>query len=65
MDLLTYRRAAEYLTVHPRTLRRYVDAGLIPVQRIGPGVVRINRADLDRYLAAQRRSKGRSRITTR
>lgn len=57
MDLMDYQEAADYLTIHKRTLRRYVELGLIPVQRVGPGVIRFRRADLDRYLAAQRRKR--------
>lgn len=48
--LLTLPEAAAHLAVSPRTLRRWVAAGLIPAFRQG-GVVRLRELDLDRFIA--------------
>jgi excisionase family DNA binding protein len=42
--------AAEQLGVHPRTLRRYISTGRLRVVRYTSQVVRIHKADLDRFL---------------
>lgn len=42
--------AAKHLGVHPRTVRRYIRDGRLPVSRISTQVVRIRLADIDRFL---------------
>ena len=44
-------KAAEYLSVHPNTIRRWADDGIIRAYRIGPKMERrIRQEDLDEYL---------------
>ena len=50
MDLLTIESAADMLAVHPRTIRRYIDAGDLPAYRLGPRQIRVKRADVDALL---------------
>ena len=40
--------AADYLGVSTRTLRRYIVTGKLPAYRVGPTLIRIDRADLDK-----------------
>ena len=56
-ELLTVKEAAAVLRVHPMTVRRMIALGRIPaVQLGGPGTaVRIDRAELDRWLAERKR----------
>ncbi len=49
--LLTLKAAATHFDVHPRTIRRWIDAGDLAAVRIGT-VVRIRSADLDAFIAA-------------
>ena len=49
-QLVTVERAAEYADCAPRTIRRYVAAGLIPGYRMGPRLVRVDLAELDAML---------------
>jgi excisionase family DNA binding protein len=48
--LLTFYEAARMLDCSLKTLRRRVDAGLLPVYRDGR-IVRVRRVDLDAYIA--------------
>lgn len=49
--VLTPREAARFLGVHPNTLRRWSDAGLLEAYRVGiAGHRRFKRADLLAYL---------------
>lgn len=50
---MTVVEAADYLTVHHRTLRRYVAEGRLPYYRVG-GALRFTKRDLDRYIATLR-----------
>jgi excisionase family DNA binding protein len=56
--LLTIAAAAAELGVSPRTLRRRIAAGELPVFRDG-GIVRVSRADLIRYVASKTRRSAR------
>jgi excisionase family DNA binding protein len=40
---MTIRQAAEYLQVEEKTIRRYIQKGYIPAQRIGPRRLRLDR----------------------
>jgi excisionase family DNA binding protein len=51
--LRTIAEAAELLNVSPRTVRRLIESGALPVHRIGR-LVRIADADLAAFLAASR-----------
>jgi excisionase family DNA binding protein len=50
---LTIPAAADYLSVSPRTIADLMRRGHLAAKRIGPrnGSVRIERAELDRYLS--------------
>lgn len=49
--LLTYDQAAHYLALSKPTLRNLVKKKLVPIIRLGPRVLRFNKADLDAYAA--------------
>ncbi|MFN8721387.1 MAG: helix-turn-helix domain-containing protein [Rhodospirillales bacterium] len=49
--LLTLKAAAAHFDVHPRTVRRWIEAGDLAAVRIG-SVVRIRSADLDAFISA-------------
>jgi excisionase family DNA binding protein len=51
--LRTIDEAAELLNVSPRTVRRLIESGALPVHRLGR-LVRIGDADLAAFLAASR-----------
>lgn len=51
--LRTIDEAAELLNVSPRTVRRLIESGALPVHRLGR-LVRIADADLAAFLAASR-----------
>ncbi len=51
--LLTLRDAAGILNTSPKTLRRRIDAGELPVIRDGR-IVRVHPRDLERYISARR-----------
>lgn len=51
--LRTIDEAAELLNVSPRTVRRLIELGALPVHRLGR-LVRIAEADLAAFLAASR-----------
>jgi excisionase family DNA binding protein len=50
--LLTFYEAAQMLDCSLKTLRRRIDAGLLPVYRDGR-IVRVRRVDVDEYIAAR------------
>lgn len=56
MTNLKIKQAAEHLGVSTKTVRRLIDTGDIPVIRVAT-CVRINPADLDRYVAANRHGR--------
>jgi excisionase family DNA binding protein len=51
--LRTINEAAELLNISPRTVRRFIESGALPVHRFGR-LVRIADADLAGLLAASR-----------
>lgn len=53
-ELLTKDQAAEMLTISVDTLEKLIAQGLIPVYRISPKVVRLDRADVLVYLESRR-----------
>jgi excisionase family DNA binding protein len=56
-DLLTTDEAARLLGKAPRTVRGYIERGLLPVaRRVNPRLVLVRRADVERLGAAPPRS---------
>jgi excisionase family DNA binding protein len=53
LRFFTVRDIAESLDVSTRTVRRWINAGLLQAHRIG-GVLRVSEADLMGFLAARR-----------
>lgn len=45
---LSIDAAADHLGVNPRTIRRRIADGSLPAYRIGPKILRIDPADVDR-----------------
>jgi excisionase family DNA binding protein len=52
--LRTIDETAELLNVSPRTVRRLIESGALPVHRLPGRLVRIADADLAAFLAASR-----------
>jgi len=50
-QLVTIREAAEQLGVNYATVRRYIASGRLTSYRLGPKMIRVNQADLDKLLA--------------
>ena len=44
---MTVNEAADYLKLSARSIRRYLDKGLIPEHQLSTGTIRIERKDLD------------------
>ncbi|GAA4147122.1 excisionase family DNA-binding protein [Leifsonia shinshuensis] len=44
---LTIREAAELLRVDHKTIRRYISAGRIKAERVGPRLIRVSSASLN------------------
>jgi excisionase family DNA binding protein len=55
---LTVTRAAELLSVHPSTIRRWIDDGRLPAYRLGPKRIGIMAADLDALVTPRSRRAG-------
>lgn len=53
-DLVGLADVARLAGVHYRTARRWIAAGLLPAQRVGPKLLRVRRPDLDAFLAGGR-----------
>lgn len=49
-QLVTLEAAAEYLGVHPLTVRRRIAAGALKAYRLGPRTIRVDLADVDALL---------------
>jgi excisionase family DNA binding protein len=55
VSMLSVAEVSDLLHVHPNTLRRWGELGLIPTFRVGPrGDRRYRRADVEAYLAGAR-----------
>ena len=50
--LLTKPEAANHLRISIRTLDRWIDAGTLPVVRLGSRSVRIRQSDIDALIAS-------------
>ena len=48
-------RAAEHFGVNPRTIYKWIREGYLPATRIGPKLIRISQADLDKLPRPARR----------
>lgn len=46
LNLYTVKEAAEMLSVHPNTIRKWVQSGKLPAQRFGQRTIRINLSDI-------------------
>ena len=57
MRLLTIAEAARELGVHQNTLRRWADAGMIPVTRLPSGYRRWSREQIEEIKATMRDPK--------
>ena len=44
---ISVEEAANYLAVSSRTIRRYLEKGVVPLHKLPTGLVRIDRCDLD------------------
>ena len=51
--LLTWKQAAAELHVQPTTLRRWVRQGRLPAVKLTQRCIRINRADIEAFIAAR------------
>ena len=47
IQALSIRQAADYQGVSTDTIRRWIASGDLPAWRLGPKLIRIDRADLD------------------
>jgi len=47
MTLLKVTEAAEFLSVHPNTVRKLIKSGKLPALRLGPKTIRIRKSDLE------------------
>ena len=59
-ELLTVAEVAQTLRLNPQTVRNMIDRGEIPAIRVGSRRVRVERSDLDAFLAEGRRVTRRS-----
>jgi excisionase family DNA binding protein len=50
-DFIGPADAAAYLNVSEKTLRRYISSGRLTGYRVGPKLIRIDRAELDALLS--------------
>jgi excisionase family DNA binding protein len=46
MNLLKVTEAADFLSVHPNTVRKLIKSGKLPALRLGPKTIRIRIEDL-------------------
>jgi excisionase family DNA binding protein len=59
-EFLTVDEVAALLKLNPQTVRNMIDRGELPAVRVGSRRVRIQRSDLDEFLAEGRRLTRRS-----
>jgi excisionase family DNA binding protein len=52
---LTVAGAAERVPCSQRTIRNWITAGLLPAEKVGPRMIRIDPRDLDRLTVPARR----------
>jgi excisionase family DNA binding protein len=57
--VFTLKEVAEYLSVHPDTIRRYVTRGQLPAFKIGTDW-RFNRESIDEWRKAQEQPSSRN-----
>ncbi len=56
--MLTVRDVCQFLNVHPNSVRRWADLGLLRAYRVGPrGDRRFRRDDVDAFLLLSTKSK--------
>lgn len=55
---LTIADAAAYKSVSAKTIRRWIAAGILPANRVGPKLIRIRAVDLDALGSPLRPSEG-------
>src|SRR5438093_12934656 len=51
---LTIDQAAREVGVHPSTIRRWIDSGLLTAYRVGPKRLRIKSSDVERSVISRR-----------
>lgn len=56
-EMLTADEVAEYMNVHVRTVRNWINSGELPYVRIGPRGYRISRTDLLAFINSQKHQK--------
>lgn len=49
-ELISQQEAAARCGVHPKTIRRWTAAGLINAYRVGPRLIKVDAAELDKVL---------------
>ena len=54
--LLTVHATAERLSVSEKTVRRLIDAGILPAVRVSAGAIRVEQAKLDEWIGERRMS---------
>ena len=59
-EFLTVQDVAQLLKLNPQTVRNMIDRGDLPAIRVGARRVRIERSDLDAFLAEGRRRTQRT-----
>lgn len=50
MELITKAQAAELLTISESSLQRLIARGALPAYKVGPRIVRLDRADVEAYV---------------
>src|SRR6266498_3229465 len=62
---LTIDQAAREVGVHPSTIRRWVDSGLLTAYRLGPKRLRIKSSDLERRVMSRRTAPNARKVRAR
>ncbi|MFE4469052.1 helix-turn-helix domain-containing protein [Leifsonia sp. NPDC056824] len=58
---ITVREAAEHKRVDVKTIRRYISAGLIKAERVGPRLIRVETASLNNLGRPLQHTEGQAR----